>query len=297
MLLHKDVVFRNNAVVLLMFAICLWPGDNAVAQLDLRGNGVGVTACDPVGSRLLSLWRYGNGASRNAEIVILEIVDPKKRIRVLHKLTLLTPYRSLVTAHSRCGRFVVTVGESKGREGSLWNLVIYDLVRGDHSAYRLQDFLSDETIDSLKPHPFMVNRIEWCRMFAFNYDRMEFYPSVPQTCRRLNFPFVVVNLLSRKVRVEAIPDNDIERIPPVTPFFPNGRWVPSTGDQPLPSLDKPFSLPAFLRVEFGELDSRKRRVFRLDKTSGDYLVIPESDWPDEKLPAIGAGMYRNDGDK
>ncbi len=195
MYFSREAGFRNNAVALLMFTICLWLGDVAVAQLDLLADGVGVTGCNPIGGRLLALSRYGDGESRNAEIVILEITDPEKRIRILHRLETLSPFGPLVTSHSRCGRFIVTTDEWTGAGTTKRDLVIYDLVRNEHSNYSIDDFLPKATVSQLESHGF-IKGVAWNRIPAFDYDRMEYYPSVPRKCRELGFPFVVVDLLS-----------------------------------------------------------------------------------------------------
>jgi hypothetical protein len=278
-----------NFKLLLMLFFFLCGCNPAVAQFELHTNSLGLTGCNPVGGRLLALWRFGDRESRNFEIVILEITDPDKRIRILHRLETPTPVGPLVWSVSKDGRFVVATDEWAGAGITDRDLVIYDLVRNEHTSYSIHDFLSEKTISGLDEHG-LVMVVKWCRMHAFDYDRMEFFPSTPKECREFGFPYVVVDLLSRKVRVAPIPDKDIARVPPKTPFFPNPRWIPSMGDQPLSSFDQPLSVP-FLLVEFGQQDSRKRRVFRLDKTSGDYLVVPEADWPDKKLPRIKIGIW------
>lgn len=175
------------------------------------------------------------------------------------------------------------------------DLVIYDLVRNEHSAYSIRDFLSEETVDSLSNLPRTagpVAGIVWSSMGAFDYHRMEFYPTIPRECRRLNLPFVVVDLLTREVREELVPDREIERKWSKPAFFPNGTWLCSMGDKPLPGAADRLQLPMFLRVEFGEGSDRQRRVYRLDAESGDYLAVAEAEWPDERLPLITAGLYR-----
>lgn len=278
----------------LILGVCFVPlgfcDSKLMAQYDTLAANQAVFGCNAEAERLLVIRRHGNRAGRNAEVAVVEIVDPQKRLRVLHQLETLCPGGLWVASLSRCGRFFLTMDETSGVGVSDRDLVIYDLVRKEHSNYGIRDFLSSETVASLKPHSFLPG-VEWCRTGAFDYQRMEYYPTIPSESRRLQLPFVVVDLLTRQAREEPVPDREIETGWSSTDF-PNGHWLCSMGDQPLPGADEPLRLPAFLRVEYGEEGKRQRRVFRLDQETGDYLAVPEHDWPDERLPLITAGMYR-----
>jgi hypothetical protein len=245
--------------------------------------------------RLIEVTRLGNNQGMNDEITILELVEPDERIRVLHQLTTICPYYLSGSSHSSCGRFVITMGERLGTGISERELVIYDLVRQEHTAYGIQDFLPAETIASLELSGIRSGEsLRWQSSPGFDLDRMEFYPSCTSECRKANLPFVVIDLLSRKVRVEPIPDRKILPLSGQGIFFHPSlvpEWRCSAGDQPLPAPNVPLKLPPYLRVEYGPKDKRGRQVFRLDNQSGDYLAVAEAKWPDSRLPLIRESMY------
>ena len=289
-------IYGHVAILILCFTTA-WAskGRMVSAQSEKLPDNWAVYMCNSIGGRLLELRRYGDERGRNSEVAIIELTSPDARLRVLHHTRTLCPFGLLVTANSRCGRFLITMDEWLGAGTTERDLVIYDLVRNEHSAYSIRDFLSEETVDSLTRNPRSAGPapgVVWCRNGGFDYRRMEFYPTIPRECRRLDLPFVVVDLLTREAREEPIPDREIDRHWSEPAYFPNGRWLCSMGDEPLPAADEPLRLPMFLRVEYGEEGERQRRVFRLDQETGDYRVVTEQDWPDERLPLITAGMYR-----
>lgn len=261
------------------------------AQCELLPDNWAIFGCNNFAGRFLAIHRFGNNKGRNDEITILELVEPDKRIRVLHQLVTKCPFGLHLVHHSNCGRFVITNGERLGTGMSERELVIYDLVRKEQSAYGIQDFLPEATIASLERSDMRQGRgLRWSDISSFDPVKMEFYPSRPQDCRKSNLPFVVMDLLSRQVSVKPVPEGDFARWWPDC-FFEDQHLRCSAGDQPIPSADAPLILPPYLRVEFGPQDNRERRVFRLDNESGDYLAVPETDWPDERLPLIVNGMY------
>ena len=277
-----------NFAVLVTIAFLI-PAD-AVAQVD-----PGVFNAVNFSGRLIKITRLGNNRGMNDEISILELVEPDKRIRVLHQLTTICPYYLSGSAHSSCGRFVITMGERLGTGISERELVIYDLVRKEHTAYGIQDFLPSETIASLEPSGIRAGAsLRWQSFPGFDPDRMEFYPSCTSECRQSKLPFVVIDLLSRKVRVEPVPSREIPPMGGQGCFFQQAQWICSAGDRPLPAANAPLKLPPYLRVEFGPKDKRERRVFRLDDKSGDYLSVAETDWPDVKLSPIVESKYGSD---
>lgn len=263
------------------------------AQCELLPPSWAIYGGNPFAGRFLAIHRFGNNKGRNEEITILEMVEPDQRIRVLHKLVTICPFGLHLVSYSNCGRFVITIGERLGTGMSERELVIYDLVRKEQSAFGIQDILPEATIASLERSDMRQGHgLRWSHFSSFDSAKMEFYPSRPQDCRKSNLPFVVVDLLSQQVRVEPVPDGefDMARWCPDR-FLENANVICSAGDQPLPSGDVPLLLPPYLRVEFGPENSRKRSVFRLDDVSGDYFAVPEADWPDEKLQRIVNGMY------
>ena len=279
-------------IILGVCIVTLWFFESKLmAQYDTLAPNQAVFGCNAEAERLLVIRRQGNRAGRNAEIFVVEVVDSENHLRVLHELETLCPGGLWVASLSRCGRFFLTMDETSGAGVSDRDLVIYDLVRKERSNYGVREFLSNETVASLKPHSFLPG-VEWCRNGAFDYERMEYYPTIPSESQRLHLPFVVVDLLTRKAREEPVPDREIQPGWSELVDLPNAHWLCSMGDEPLPRADEPLRLPAFLRVEYGEQGKRQRRVFRLDQETGDYLAVPEHDWPDERLPLITAGMYR-----
>ncbi len=285
------------SVIFVLFGVTLQPQE-ATAQHPYIGAPVAIYGCNPIGRRLLAITRSGDGQDRNAEISIIELSEPARRLRLLHQLRTNVSLELFSYAVSDCGRFVITIGDARAAsETPDRDLVIYDLVRNEHTAYCINDFLSPEAIERLgrNPPPFPVtNGLAWHRGFpGFDYTKMEFYPTVPQQCRYgdSSVPFVIVDLLARTVRVDEIPDDDVPTWKR-TGYFHSPSWVGSAGNESLPPPDEPLRLPPFLRVEFGDEGIRQRCVFRLDAESGDYLAVPDADWPNEKLPMINAGMYR-----
>ncbi len=166
--------------------------------------------------RLVMLARSGDGRGRNAELTVFELVDKGRRLRQLHHTVLENPLACPAFFNSPEGRFFITMNEFEGSGTTPNCLVIYDLVRGERKARRLEEFLDEETRDRLSKTLAPAPGVKWTTYWgAFDCVTLSYFPNTPEVCRKYNLPFLKIDLRSQSVSVEKtldeFPDSAILR--------------------------------------------------------------------------------------
>ncbi len=225
----------------------------------------------------LAIVAGGNKRDRTAYLTVFEVLAPDRRLRQLHQTKLLNGCSPRSFALCGSGRFFLTMDEWKDPRISKYPLVIYDLVRREHTAYRLKEFLPE------------ANSIESAHWYSsayhsdrFNPDTMEFYINATNKEKppQRELPFIVVDLPTRTVRLE--PSKKNGRIPFVKPKFVTG-WHHSNGndDELTEKVDKPPKmLPKLLKCSIWE-DNKveiKANTYRLNLETEEYHVVPNEEW-------------------
>lgn len=227
--------------------------------------------------KFLAVVAVGNKRDRTAYLTVFEVLAPDHRLRQLHQTKLLNGCAPKAFALCGSGRFFLTMDEWKDARISKYPLVIYDLVRREHTAYRLKEFLPE------------ANSIESTHWYSsayhsnrFNPDTMEFYINEtnkenPPTRER---PFIIVDLPTRTVRLE--PSKKEGRNPFVQPKFVTG-WHHSDGndDELSKKVDTPPNvLPKLLKC--GIWSDYKTEVkaftYRLNLETEEYHLVPNEEW-------------------
>ena len=208
-------------------------------------------------------WKYvvivstGEGGKRSTILSVFEFLHREQNLRLLHQIPLLNREQPDIILLVGCGRFCITMDEGWTSGISPLTLVIYDLVRREHSAYSLEDILPANARKSLQIDALREG-VQWNRFLSeeqsFNSAKMEFYPTTPDNfpaSETESIPFFVVDLLTRRVRLEPSPKEFIFEVPKENEsmdFAQSGDW--SNPDESLKdgesSLD---TLPKFLRFK------------------------------------------------
>jgi len=194
-------------VVLVILGMCLLPvtvraqdddtdlkfrrPENDRYQLDANRTG-----------RLLTVRESGHGPKRPARYWIYEFLKRGESLRLLHSVELLHADSPLAAAVTDDGRFLLTFDDRETPVGgSDKDLVIYDLVRNEHTKYSIKDFYSQETISKLDKHIF--GGVVWCVHRPLSEDsvtRQEVYISHHRAKSGLQLDVLAVDLPSRSIR-------------------------------------------------------------------------------------------------
>lgn len=244
--------------------------------------------------RFLGLIRRGNGADRTAYFTAFESLRGGKCYRKLHETPLLNKEEPYFHELSRDGRFLVTLDEWEVFGTGPNTLVIYDLVRKESSAYSCKDFITGKaqdflgnkvdydsiekdmkTIDAIHKHQ-RIPGLHWRGPdHIFNRQSTRFYPSLPEYCIKMSdriapIPFVVVNLLTRKVTIEPVETAVVEDADPVVQK--EGEWIALEETVETSTT----ALPATLRWSS---ESKPDKLYRLSPDKEEYVRSKEM--PDE----------------
>ena len=229
--------------------------------------------------KFLVIVAAGNKRDRTACLTVFEVLTPDHRLRQLHQTKLLNGCSPKAFALCGSGRFFITMNESKDARMSKYPLVIYDLVRREHTAYRLKEFLPESEVNSVESAHWYSSAYHSDR---FNPDTLEFYinDTNKEKPPRHERPFIVVDLPTRTVRLE--PPKKEGRNPFVQPKFVTG-WHHSDGNDD--ELSKkvntpPKMLPKLLRSSIWE-DNKvevKAYTYRLNIETEEYDLIPNEEW-------------------
>lgn len=154
-----------------------------------------------------------NDGDRNSEmrLTVFEHVSEAKVVRRLHDTKLANKNVPGVRMLSCDGRFLVTIDEFGDRGttpplGTSSNgIVIYDLVRKEHTTHAPADFLSKESKSVLEDKWYYHNMV-------FDRTSSRFFPTLPENCKKRGLPFIVVDLPSRTVSIQPFESLDLKDI-------------------------------------------------------------------------------------
>jgi hypothetical protein len=212
-------------------------------------------------------------------LTIFEVIASGERLRKLHSVDLLNPVAPSTLQLSSDGRFLVTMDDHYSTLGPR-AIVIYDLVRNEHSAYSGSEVLSEATVQSLKELPGADGYWRDGRG-VFNKTNTKFYTTAPEHLDEPGVLNVVVDLTSRTPKVEekpkTIPD-DIVRIGDVKfhgqHFFATNSWT--TSKEKVSAENDVF--PAYLLRSWAS--DRPYETYKFDVTTKDYARVANDNWPD-----------------
>ena len=223
--------------------------------------------------RLLTVKESGQGSKRPAKYWIYEFLKRGESLRLLHSVELLHANGPLASAVTDDGRFLLTFDDRDTRVGSSdKDLVIYDLVRNEHTKYSIKDFYSQETISKLDKHIF--GGVVWCEPCPYckdNFIRQEVY--ITHYCAKsgLQLDVLAVDLPSRSIRKVSPAlkaDIGIEYFSgpfyfdhiKIKQFGPSRRvqslpwdWANENGSTKFRVVDQP-AFPKYLKLEFTKKD-------------------------------------------
>lgn len=268
--------------------------------------------------RLVIIDRDGDRKQRTAQCWIYEFHERGKYLRLLHSVKLLNPWKPLTKSHTVDGRFVITNNEWDSHGTNDRALVIYDLVRKEHSQFAIKDFYSQEVIDGLPPHVYLPG-VRWkskqpAASKSYDYPRLEIYPNdpkIPEGKAEPDLPYLVIDLAARTVRkVPPPPENEWIEPEPYRPplyfkeFAPGGTngfyvnlvwtWSNGDGEEGLKISDDP-EFPKYLKMGFTRKGGQKGFwVFGRGEDTEYYRRVDPKLWfsAREKSDAAAVGDSR-----
>ncbi len=241
-------------------------------------------------SRFVMIERLGNapdidgnitGAERCAYVTVFEYLGEDLPLRKLYETELLTTSWPAAYCLSPDGRFLVTYEWFHHAGISPHSLVVYDLARKELTAYAGKDFLDEETIKGLRSN---VGGTDGSSFYwtdndvVFNQSSTKFYPTLPSNCKE-EFPFVVVDLPTRKATVEPLPSEDPKDL--VHRAGAKWGWKPSSETVATENTILPVSLTRKRVAPRGV--HTPERVYRLSDDHTEY-VPDKMDLPGEPDP-------------
>lgn len=231
----------------------------------------------------LAIVTDGNNRDRKAQLTVFEVLAPDRRLRRLHQATLLNGCSPRSFCLCGAGRFFITMEELKDARITKYALVVYDLVRREHTAYRLNEIFSEKEYNALLPTGFITGVI-WHSFQPhgknFNPETLEFYLNASsdyaETYSDIHH-LVVVDLPTRTVRVEPGPIFG-EKLP----TSGNG-WSVSTqiDDEGQDKVDMSLMmLPKLLRYGIWKDNEVETNafVYRLNLDNQEYHLVPKEEW-------------------
>lgn len=232
--------------------------------------------------RFVGVLRRGEAKLRKPTLKVFEVIGNGERLRELHSAELLNPRAPSLMELSSDGRFLVTMNDDDaGSTLGPRTIVVYDLVRNEHSAYSGGEALTEAVVQSFRELPGANG--DWrVGRGIFNKTNTKFYTTAPE---RLNEPGVlnvVVDLTNRTLTVEEkpkkIPD-DIVSIKYVT-FLGDSNWFATNSwtvsEEKVNTENNRF--PAFLLRSWAS--DRPYETYKFDATTKDYARVTNDKWPD-----------------
>lgn len=247
-------------------------------------------------SRRVCLTRLGSGPTRPAEVVILEIMPEAKSLRPLFQRSLVTELTWWKVCSVSGGRFLITFNDrflpgspsqlSLGRAPNA--IVIYDLVRGTHTALSEDRFLSPEI---LRRDPG-AEGIYGARGLWLDAEQDRLYISDADFARSNDMPYLVIDLPSMQIMTVPTPSAEMEaklhsqmmQVDVYKPFW----WDWSSGSEPSPDWSAPQQVPLYLKAEPARSEEMpvagggEILCFKWDIASKTYLRCPVSEWVPRK---------------
>jgi hypothetical protein len=218
--IHRKLVPVRRVSSIAIFSVLLLVFCSMNYAIDQTVERLNVSVSSHEGG-YLTILTYGNKLDRKASVSVFEIFGNDRKIRQLFVQELHnqhTPRERLFYG----GRFLITLEEWRDSTETPFALVVYDLVLGKSTSFRLSDLFEQATLDEL---PLMggIGGVKWQdfhypRENYFNQSKLEFYINPPHLEQRLHtrngddvndkskctyyLPFVVVDLRTRTTRIE-----------------------------------------------------------------------------------------------
>ena len=239
--------------------------------------------------RQIELLRAGNGDQRPSESTVFEIIESGRKLKKIHNISLANIHRPHQQIYMPGGRFLVTCGDIDDASTNDNCLVVYDLILKQRTKFRLEEFLSVAAKEKLRPLGYTRGK-EWNGRTtgAFDRENQLYYPTLPEECRNLGLPFLVVDLCSRLVR-----ETDVPKQLPLTSSqieiqgtFLSWEWAMKEKNEP--QWTEKFKYPDLIKctVEsqrgpdgFASWGWTKREMYyELVPESGDYISCDRKNW-------------------
>lgn len=236
-------------------------------------------AISEASERFVGVVRRGDEADQRPRVTVFEVMEDGERLRALHSVTLLNPVSPGSAELSSDGRFLITMDDFAYEGDGPHALVIYDLVRREHSAYAADQFLPKNFNKHVAHLPGYCWR-SWDG--AFNASSTKYYPTIPEVAAREKYPNVVIDLPTRIPSIEESGKNPADLAPLKQVKFKgamyNARntWKSSQAKIEL----KDQAMPQFLYRSWPT--ERPGQTFKYDSSSGDFLRVPDKKRPEAK---------------
>ena len=162
---------------------------------------------DEGSGKFLALVRFGDSDSSKARLTLFESIEGGAKLvkRCSRQLVNSQPLAIFVSSN---GRYFVTMDEANRIGITSSTVVIYDLESGENPAYALRDFIPKNVRRYLRDASSPFVGLRWTdHDFFFNEDNTKLV-SNRERCIWRDYPFVVVDLPHRDVRVEPIPEKE-----------------------------------------------------------------------------------------
>lgn len=252
-----------------------------VAVADSPGNFITPSFAISNSSRYFGTVQNGDGLGRPHRLMVFEDCGASEVMRKLHETALVNRNTPLGNILSADGRFFVTTGswpEPSGKNDN-YAIVIYDLIRKEHTIYRERDFLSKRTLEALRDDG-VFHAVRWrgAGWYWETRDSTTMFPSDLEDCKRKGLPIVAIDLPTRSVSVLPVETANTQAMMSVEEA--NGDWLMSevgTSEFRNPKnyrVSENMILPLRLefRARYGKPELPRRR----------YVLAPDKD---EYLPA------------
>lgn len=247
-------------------------------------------------ARRVCLTRLGAGPARPAEVVILEIMPDAKSLSPLFQRPLVTELTWWGVCSVSGGRFLITFNDRflPGSPGQLSvgrapnAIVIYDLVRGTHTALSEDRFLAPDVLRR-DPGP---EGIYGLRDLWLDPKQDRLYISDAKFARDNDLPYLVIDLPSMQILTVPTPSAEVEakmhsqmvRVDVYKPYW----WDWSPGSEPGPDWSTPQQVPLYLKAEPARSEGvpaaggDETLYFKWDIASKTYLRCPAIEWVPRK---------------
>lgn len=235
--------------------------------------------------RFVAVLACGNGRGRKAHLTVFDVLGEERKLRKLHQQELLNDCTPVHWYLCGAGRFFITIDD--WAEPMPYALVVYDLVRKEHTAYRMDEILTEDEIKKLPNRSFH----EWfdTQKRHFNPEKLEMYitpesdyidtlsPSHTKPIAE-GIPFLVVDLQTRKVQVAPTPSQPNKET--ALGRLSQSLNVSSDGDTGRPPLLLPKML-IYLTGTDGVVTKQFR--YRLNTNTLEYENARDDEWVEKQF--------------
>ncbi len=263
--------------------------------------------------KFITIAASGNGTTRNAHLAVYEILAPNFRMRRLHSRFLL--HQCLYTQACLCsgGRFFVTKNDYQYEE-KRYPLVVYDLVRNEHTSYELDGLFSpNQKMQILKVTDDPENEDNprnpigfygWSQplvesekhfdaksmsftLYASGPDSLDDWRDVSQL-QQVTKPFIniVIDLPTRLAKAVASSETKDLRPKGDGPHDGTDRVYlecvqqESIADAVFDKAGKRILLPRLIQMHHP--NPKSQQVYRLEPETQEYVAVDASEWSNDK---------------